>query len=120
MAEKLIFSLQIFFLGFSVVLVVLFLLYGLIELANRLRETVFGAKQVLPPEPLSAEPAGLPPALAAAIAAAISSYRESSSPGSRPVRFRVSMPPAKGSPWAAAGRRALLENSNLLERLRRK
>ncbi|NMD41718.1 MAG: hypothetical protein GYA86_00220 [Firmicutes bacterium] len=120
MAEKLIFSLQIFFLGFSVVLVVLFLLYGLIELTNRLRETVFSAKQVLPPEPLPAEPAGLPPALAAAIAAAVSSYRESSSPSPGPVRLRVIMPPAKGSPWAAAGRRALLENSNLLERLRRK
>lgn len=119
MAEKLTFALQIFFLGFTVVMVVLFLLYGLIALTNRLRGRLVVPSQEQPQEPLPAEPDSLPPAVAAAITAAISRYRESSSHSQGPVRIRIIPPETGSSSWAAAGRRALLENSTFWERLRR-
>ncbi len=119
MPEKLTFTLQVFFLGFSVVLVVLFFLYALIELTNRLREGLTAPPPERTPPPSSAEPDRLPPAVAAAITAAVNCYRENASESRGPVRIRIIPPQSGGSSWVVAGRRALLENSTLWERLRR-
>jgi Na+-transporting methylmalonyl-CoA/oxaloacetate decarboxylase gamma subunit len=67
--EKLIFSLQVFFLGFSVVMVVLFSLYCLTLLFNAV--TSAHAKRDTVKIPQSEKDRGLPPELAAAIAAAL-------------------------------------------------
>lgn len=117
MADKFVFSMQIFLLGFSVVMIVLFLLYGLIDLSNRLR--ISRPEKTQPKGPPTENNDRLTPQLAAAIAAAVNHHRTASA-GTGPVRRRLSLAEVKVSRWAAAGRGALLENSSALERLRRK
>lgn len=116
MADKFAFTMQVFFLGFSVVMLVLFLLYGLISLFNRLRSPLLGKAGPEEP-PLPDDWELLPPELIAAITAAVHHYRADASGPGGPVRIQVELPQ---SLWAVAGRRALLENSSELERLRRK
>lgn len=118
MADKLTFAMQVFFLGFSVVMVVLFFLYGLISFTNWLRDRL--SEKAEPEDPMAAEGDRLSPQLVAAVTAVVNHYRVTSSDYKGPVRIRVSLAEVKGSRWAAAGRRALLENSSALERLRRK
>ncbi len=123
MAEKFIFSMQVFFLGFSVVMVVLFALYGLTVLFNRfssrfLKKEEQGGGREVPDE-------GLSPQLAAAIAAAVNCHRTAHSTEERgtcldsghagSVRIQVNLPEIRSSRWLAAGRKDLLENSRQLE-----
>lgn len=121
MAEKFAFTMQLFLLGFSVVMIVLFLLYLLIALTNRLwshlpkRDEPKGS----PARIVEKSPAGFSPQLMAAITAAVNHYRDATSEQG-PVRIRVTTTPAGSSPWRAAGRIAQLENSSWWESLRRK
>lgn len=79
MVEKLIFSLQVFILGFSVVLGILFALYGLVFLFNRF--FISGTKTR--PAAEGKSPAGdFSPQAAAAVAAAIKYHRAANSGGS--------------------------------------
>lgn len=121
MTEKITFTMQIFALGFSVVMVVLFLLYALIALVNRLGSRLhkkIEQKETLPPEEISSD--GLSPQLAAAITAAINRYRSVSPPEQGAVRDERGPAEVTGSRWAAAGREALLENSILWGKIRGK
>lgn len=118
MADKIIFTMQVFLLGISVVMLVLFSLYGLITLFNWLRSRLLEKEG--PAEPLTAEWDRLPPQLVAAVTAALNHYRTAASGYSGPVRVQVDLQQAKGSRWAAAGRRALLVNSSELGNIRRK
>lgn len=83
MAEKLIFSLEMFVLGFSVVMIVLFALYGLILLFNRIDFSRKGKEgSVYVTVPAVAGGAESRQQLAIAIAAALEHHRkESPSPG---------------------------------------
>lgn len=119
MTEKITFTMQIFALGFSVVMVVLFLLYALIALANRLWSRLPKKIEQEEPSPnLEASSNGFSPQLAAAITAAVSRYRSAPPPGQGSVCLRTGFTKAEDSGWAAAGRRALLENSILWGKLR--
>ena len=120
MAEKLGFSMQVFFLGFSVVLVVLFTLYGLTDLFNRISAHL--AKKEKPdPAPARADSDEvLSPQITAAIAAAIKCHRSAEPGPAGPFRIRVDPPDIQGSRWAAEGRKALLNNSLQLDLSRRK
>lgn len=119
MAEKLTFAMQIFFLGLSVVMIVLFVLYGFITFTNRLWGRL--AAEDRPDEPAPREEGeGLPPRLAAAIAAAISHHRAASPDPEPPRRLRIRLEEAGGSRWAASGRSALLQNSGAPARSRRR
>ncbi|MGI6615614.1 MAG: OadG family transporter subunit [Dethiobacteria bacterium] len=124
MADKFAFTMQLFLLGFSVVMIVLFLLYLLIALTNRLwsrlikKDELLASPAAVPAEGLS----GPSPQLVAAITAAVNRYRAATSEQG-PVRIRVTPAKAGSSPgslWTAAGRIAQLENSNFWESLRRK
>lgn len=121
MTEKITFTMQIFALGFSVVMVVLFLLYALLALVNGLWSRPpkkIERKEPLPPEEISND--GYSLQLAAAITAAINRYRSVSSPEQGAVRDGRGPAEVKGSRWAAAGREALLENSILWVKIRGK
>ncbi len=120
MAEKLIFSMQVFFLGISVVMVVLFALYGLTDLFNRISAHLAKKEKPVPdPDPADSSE-GLSPQVAAAIAAAINFHR-SAEPGHAGVFcIPVDLPDLQGSRWAAEGRKALLDNSLQLDLSRRK
>ncbi len=128
MFEKLIFCLQIFFLGFGVVMAVLFVLYGLILLYNRFSAP--NEKKETQPPPGGTGEKHLSPQLKAAIAAALSCYTGTvelkdggaafGAGGRGASTAQHSRPEIEGSQWAAAGRRDLLESSTHLEFSRRK
>jgi Na+-transporting methylmalonyl-CoA/oxaloacetate decarboxylase gamma subunit len=98
MAAKLTFTLQVFFLGFSVVMIVLFALYGLIVLYNEVSSRLINKKKQ--EIPLPAEDKGIPLELAAAITAAVSHHLCQSSPES--IKISISQVEVPG--WTAAGR----------------
>ncbi len=117
MAEKFIFSMQIIFLGFSVVMVILFALYGLILLFNRFSSRMVKKEEravfrEVPDEVLS-------PRLAAAISAAVNCHRTANSSCTGSLRLGVNRPETRGSRWLTAGRKDLLENRVHLEISRR-
>lgn len=115
MAEKLLFSLKVFTLGFSVVMIVLFALYGLTALFNRLALTDSKNKEkdIFPKNADDGSPAQL----AAAIAAAVSCHRETRAgsalhTGSDPGPLQeIGLPEIGGSLWRAAGRKELAGKS---------
>ncbi len=130
MADKFIFSLEIFFLGFSVVMVVLFSLYGLINLFNSFSARPL-KKEKKEEEPLMGEAHGeeplmaeaqeeLSPQVAAAIAAALNYHRSSAPCPAAPMRIRVDLEGLRGSHWTLEGRKALQENRLQLDISRRK
>ena len=124
MADKFAFTMQLFLLGFSVVMIVLFLLYLLIALTNRLWSRLLKKDELLP-SPAAVPVEGLSgpsPQLVAAITAAVNRYRTATSEQG-PVRIQVTPAGVGSSPdslWTAAGRIAQLENSNFWKCLRRK
>lgn len=118
MAEKLTFTLQVFSLGFSVVMVVLFTLYGLIAVFNRLSGRLMENDERA--DTLPSETGALPPQLAAAAAAAVNYHLKTTSGRAAPSRIKIHLSPGDSAGWTTAGRRALLENNLQLELLRRK
>lgn len=117
MVEKLIFSLQIFFLGISVVMVVLFALYGLTSVFNilALRRP---KKDKAAPLPETPEP-GLPLHLAAAITAALDYHRTADTGAAYALPAEIRIPKTSDSRWLNAARKDLMENSRQLEITRR-
>lgn len=122
MTEKIIFILQISALGLFVVMVVLCLLYVLILLINTLWNRLSAKRAHRKPLPPVETDTGdtLSPQLLAAITAAVNCYRSLSEPEQRPFRIKEVQVEGQNSHWAAAGRRALLENSILWENIRGK
>ncbi len=126
--ENLDFALQVLVLGFSVVMVTLFGLYGVLILFNRLiyRPAVEPAEGKATAEPAPAR-AESPPEengrVVAAILAAVYQYIQ----GDKDYRFSgplsIAVQPTgggKGGSWKLAGRKVLLESSLELENIRRK
>jgi len=99
MADKFAFTMQVFFLGFSVVMLVLFLLYGLISLFNRLRSPLLGKAGPEEP-PLPDDWELLPPELIAAITAAVHHYRQMRPALVDPCAYRLSCHNPSGLPPA--------------------
>ncbi len=118
MADKFLFSMKVFTLGFSVVMIVLFALYALTNLFNRLTSPAVNKQEESAPRQSAG--GGPSPQLAAAIAAAINYHRnacfESIAPPVRPIK----LPEVEGSRWQAAGREELAGKSNMVDLLRRK
>ncbi len=124
--DEMSFALKVLFLGFSVVMVTLLLLYFILIIFSRLlNRTVKKAEPAAPvcrTKAATVLAAGIPVHVAAVITAAIYSLRHGHP--DRPVRISIS-PGAAARPgivknWAAAGRKTLLESSLEVERLRRK
>ncbi len=124
--DRLIYALQVTLIGFSVVMAILFLLYLVFELFNRIFHRPAKAEGPGPSAPSrDAKPAvlsssaGLSPRIVAAITAAVAGYMQAE--GLSPGKITVTLPPrptGTGSSWVAMGRKRLLEGSLELERLR--
>lgn len=113
MTGKLIFSLQIMLLGLSAVMLVLFALYGLMALFNRIFSRMEKPATPAEEKPVTEE---LPPRLAAAISAAVSCYREEND-----ISMSSGLPWRKEtSRWLSAARRELMEKGEHPEISRRK
>ena len=123
--DKLDFALQVMVVGFTVVLVTLFLLYGILIVFSR----IFNKKEIK--DPKSETAAKSPPkveagadnsTLTAVITAAIYSYLESYAPSISAATIRVTAQPVGGgatNSWQLIGRRHLMEGKAELETTRR-
>lgn len=117
MAEKLFFSLKVFTLGFSVVMIVLFALYGLTAFFNRLTLPVSKKKEG--PSRQGAD--GVPSQQMAAAIAAVLNYHQAALLDSTPHSAQeIQPPPVRGTRWQAAGREELTRKSTRVDLLRRK
>lgn len=121
--HELSFALQVLFLGFSVVMITLLLLYFFLIIFSRVFNRTDKKSQAAPvfrTKAATVSAADIPAQVVAAITAAV--YSLSNDP------VRVSILPGvasgrqgiTGKNWAAAGRKTLMESSLEVERLRRK
>lgn len=121
MTGKFIFSMQIMFLGLSVVMVVLFTLYGLMVLFNRFFSRMPAKKEDNnlsnkdeKPVTIKSTAEDLPPQLVAAISAAVYCYRTAHTAPESCERFQEKRPNMDGSRWLAAARRDIMESRERL------
>lgn len=125
--DKFEFSVQVLVIGFSVVLLTLFVLYGILELFNRLfnRAVVRSAANkatagIDSPEIFNE---GLNRCTAVAITAAVYQYMKGENAYIRSGRINIEVQSsgnASASRWQVNGRKMLLENKSELVNIRRK
>lgn len=123
--DKIGFALEVMGVGFTVVLVTLFLLYGILVVFSR----IFNKKEIKDPklEAIVKSPSQVVTGtenavLTAVITAAIYSYLEKNAPSFNPARFRVIAQPGNDrvvNNWQISGRRHLMEGKTDLETTRR-
>ncbi|MBM4236158.1 MAG: hypothetical protein FJ152_06775 [Firmicutes bacterium] len=122
--DKLNFAIEVVVVGLTVVMVTLFLLYGILVVFSR----IFNKKEIKDPNSATAvksspkvEAEADNNTLSAVITAAIYSYLESNAPSFNAANFRVTAPAAGGgtNSWQLIGRRQLLEGKVELETTRR-
>lgn len=118
MAEKLLFSLKVFTLGFSVVMIVLFTLYGLTALFNRF--TLRVSKKEEKKNSRQHPDEGPSQQMAAAIAAALNYHQAVRFEHTHLLVREIQLPADGGSRWQAAGREELARKSTQVDLLRRK
>lgn len=124
--DNLDFALQVFVLGFTVVIFTLFVLFFVLSLFGKIfyhppkikeSSDLTAGSQPAPEQGIDT----LPPKVVAAVTAAVSAYMQSDNQLLMPLTVNVQRrSSAAGSNWTADGRRLLLNSRNELERLRRK
>ena len=121
------FAIQVLFLGFSVVLFTLFLLYGILLLFSRIfRKNEQPLVDKTPIPGTNAVESGIGSTdrrLTVAIIAAVYQYMSINSKHFKPGAVNISVTPTGGScsnNWQIVGRKLLLENKLELENIRRK
>lgn len=120
--DNLEFGLRVAILGFSTVLITLFILYTILVLFARLFNRMPQGEEELPPIPgeITGE-RGITPVTAAAITAAIAHCLDLNDLHGKPLAVTVERArEASRNAWASAGRRVMMEGKLELERLRRK
>ncbi len=123
--DKLDFALEVMVVGFFVVLVTLFLLYGILLVFNRIFNKE--SKKISSSDPkqknlgkVETEPDNS--IITAVITAAVYGYLESTTPSYHATNFRVTAYPVGGgaaNSWQLIGRRQLMEGKAELETTRR-
>lgn len=116
--EQFEFAIQVMVIGFLVVLVTLFALYGILLLFAKVlyREEKAVVSNILKAETKAAE-------IPAVIMAAVYAYMESSNIRGRITGVSINAKTfegSAGSSWQVSGRKASMENRNALEKIRRK
>jgi Na+-transporting methylmalonyl-CoA/oxaloacetate decarboxylase gamma subunit len=121
------FAIQVLFLGFSVVIFTLFLLFGILLLFSRIFHT--NEKPVIDTTPVIRTDAVKPGIsspdrlLNVAIIAAVYQYMSANSSYYKPGAVKISVQPTGescGNNWHIIGRKLLLENKLELETIRRR
>jgi Na+-transporting methylmalonyl-CoA/oxaloacetate decarboxylase gamma subunit len=121
------FAIQVLFLGFSVVIFTLFLLFGILLLFSRIFQT--NEKPVIDTAPIIRTDAVKPGIsspdrlLNVAIIAAVYQYMSANSSYYKPGPVKISVQPTGescGNNWHIIGRKLLLENKLELENIRRR
>jgi Na+-transporting methylmalonyl-CoA/oxaloacetate decarboxylase gamma subunit len=123
--DKIDFALEVMVVGFTVVLVTLFLLYGILIAFSR----VFSKKEIKDQKtdagtksPTQSTGGAVNDTLTAVISAAVYSYLENNAPSLNAVGFRVTALSGKDladNNWQISGRRQLMEGKAELETTRR-
>lgn len=120
--DNLEFGLRISLLGFSTVIITLFILYVVLSMFSRLSNTApQGNDDMMPGAGVIDGENGISPVTVAALTAAVTRYLELTGMHGKPLAVTVES--ARETPrngWADAGRRVMMEGKLELERLRRK
>jgi len=120
--DKLDFALEVMVVGFFVVLVTLFLLYGILLVFNRIFNKELSSSDNNLKYLAKAETRPDNSILTAVITAAVYGYLESATPSYHAANFRVTAYPMGGgaaNSWQLIGRRQLMEGKAELETTRR-
>ncbi len=118
------FAIQVMVVGFLVVVFILFLLFGILLIFNRIfysEESNPSMNRLVPAHNTKLIAPGIEPQIVAAVSAAIYQYLINEKPALSRAIISISAESAvkRGNDWKISGRKALLEKSGELANIRR-